>query len=71
VILKADFMCSVSYRLHQIVFDDVFRHVTSYSLVYKSTKLRNRILSPSSGYKIEDFREMLLVSIKRHGVTAQ
>jgi len=26
---------------------------------------------PSSGYKMEDFREMLVVCTKRHGVTAQ
>jgi len=71
VILRADFKCNVPYRLHQIVFDDVFRHVTPCSLVYKSTKRRKRMLPPSSGYKMEDFREILLVSTKHHGVTVQ
>ena len=59
LILRADFKCSVPYRLHQIVFDDVLRCVTPCSLVYKSTKRRKRMLPASSGYKMEDFLEML------------
>ena len=38
---------------------------------YKSTKNRKKILPPSSGYKMGDLREMLVVSTKRHGLTAQ
>jgi hypothetical protein len=38
---------------------------------YKSIKHQKRMLPPSSGYKMEDFLEMLVVSTKRHGVTAQ
>jgi hypothetical protein len=38
---------------------------------YKSIKHRKKMLPLSSGYEIEDYREMFLVSTKRHGITAQ